>query len=60
MLALFGSIIRFGLCMGIGLLNIGILAWLFGNGSRNGNRIAEEIIKGSLFLVGVALVFYLW
>ena len=39
------------------LFNIGMLLWIFENPGIE-NRIAREMLTGSLLLVAVALVFY--
>lgn len=54
-------ITRFGLYLGIMLLNVGMLLWLFDAGERGIGRgkIVKDIISSSLLLIILALALYL-
>lgn len=54
--------VKLGLSIGLALLNISTITWILGSTTSNQNkvRIAKEVMKGSILLVFLALVIYIW
>lgn len=56
---LLNYVVKLGFSIGIILLNIGILVWILGNTNDRDDRIAIDIIYGSVFLLLLSLVIYI-
>ncbi len=55
-------LVRIGVCLGVVLLNVGIIMWFIAkiNSSGNASRFAVEVIKAAIMLVAVAVIVYIW
>lgn len=51
-------VVKLGLSIGLILLNVGILIWVIGSVNNQDDRIAIDIIYGSLMLLILSLFLY--
>jgi hypothetical protein len=61
MLQIIRPIARFGLSVGVILLNIGTLIWIFraSEVNRDDDKISTELIKSAIILVVISLIIYI-
>lgn len=55
-------VVRLGLFLGVALLNLGIVLWLFCKAldNQSSRRVAVDIIRSALFLLVLAALLRVW